>query len=247
MINFRGSATRLSDQDLPRIGALIGVGEDEIHAVLDVESSGSGFDSQGRPKMLFEPHLLYRQLSGPVRDRAVSEGLAYPEWGEKPYPSDSYPKLVAAISISETAALKSASWGLGQVLGSNFAAAGFASPQDMVTAFVQSEANQLLGMITFIKANGLDKHLRAHNWAAFAQGYNGIGYRKNDYDGKLARAFARWQKIPDTPFAPNTVPEITGPVGKPAPPPSVHTAPDIAKPAPQAGWLTVLLNLFRRI
>jgi hypothetical protein len=69
MIEFRGPAKRLDDIDLPRIGHEIGVGEDEIHAVLTVESSGSGFDAKGRPKMLFEPHVFYRNLSGANRDR----------------------------------------------------------------------------------------------------------------------------------------------------------------------------------
>lgn len=55
---WKGKAKRIEDIDLPRIGAMIGVGEDEIHAVLDVESAGSGFDSKGRVKMLFEPHVL---------------------------------------------------------------------------------------------------------------------------------------------------------------------------------------------
>ena len=41
MMNFQGSGKRIDDYDIPRIGALIGVGEDEVHAVLDVESSGS--------------------------------------------------------------------------------------------------------------------------------------------------------------------------------------------------------------
>ncbi len=64
--------------DLPRVGHQIGVGEDEIHAFMDVEASGSGFDDRGRPKMLFEPRVFYRNLRGPKRDQAVKEGLAYP-------------------------------------------------------------------------------------------------------------------------------------------------------------------------
>jgi hypothetical protein len=35
---FKGAAKRIEDVDLPRIGHMIGVGEDKIHAVLDVES-----------------------------------------------------------------------------------------------------------------------------------------------------------------------------------------------------------------
>ena len=44
---FKGAAKRIDDIDLPKIGAQIGVGEDEIHALLDVESAGSGFDGKG--------------------------------------------------------------------------------------------------------------------------------------------------------------------------------------------------------
>lgn len=246
MIEFRGPAIRLSDTDLPRIGATIGVGEDEIHAVLDVESSGSGFDSLGRPKMLFEPHIFYRNLSGANRDRAVSLSIAYPKWGTHPYPPDSYPRLSAALTIDETAALRSASFGLGQILGENFKAAGFPTVQAMVLAFVQSEANQLAGMIAFIKANKLDQYLRSHNWAAFANGYNGAGYKKNAYDTKLANAFARWQRIKDTPFGPLTTPPVAAPVGKPDPTPSPKP-PVVGAPASAStGWLAALLSIFKR-
>src|SRR5262245_61151885 len=86
MIDFKGAAKRLADIDLPRIGQTIGVGEDEIHAVLEVESSGHGFDSQGRPTILFEPHVFYRNLSGDKRARAVSAGLAYEHWKAGNYP-----------------------------------------------------------------------------------------------------------------------------------------------------------------
>lgn len=250
MISFVGPAKRLGDLDLPRIGAIVEVGEDEIHAVMDVEAGGSGFDKQNRPKMLFEPHVFYRNLSGAQREAAVNKGIAYPSW-RKNYPLDSYPRLFDAISINETAALKSASWGLGQILGENYKAAGFDTPQAMVTAFVESEANQLEGMIRFIKANKLDAYLRVHNWPKFAEGYNGARYRENDYDGKLARSFAKWQKIKDTPFDPNRVL-----VSKPEPPIVVAApiaprppAPPIPPPPPakteDPGFWTKFANLFR--
>jgi len=203
-MNFKGKAKRIDDIDLPTVGAMIGVGEDEIHAVLDVETNGSGFDKQGRPKMLFEPHVFWRELGpGAKRDRAVREYLAYPKW-KRDYPIDSYPRLMNAMAIDETAALRSASWGLGQIMGFNHLAAGFVSPQAMVAAFVDDEENHLAGMIRFIKANKLDDALRRHDWAAFARGYNGSGFAKNQYDKKLAAAFAKWRKIPDTPHVSET-------------------------------------------
>ncbi|SOR29789.1 conserved protein of unknown function [Methylorubrum extorquens] len=57
-VGFVCAAARLSDYDLPRVGHTIGVGEDEIHAVMEVEASGGGFDRLKRPKMLFEPHVF---------------------------------------------------------------------------------------------------------------------------------------------------------------------------------------------
>lgn len=200
--NFAGAAVRLDDLALPKLGAKIGVGEDEIHAFLDVETRGHGFDASGRPIILFEPHVFYRNLAGAARAKAVAQGLAYPKWGEQPYPKDSYPRLKLACAIDETAALKSASWGLGQVLGENFEAAGFLTPQAMVEAMMDSEELQLEASVNFIKANHLDAALRAHDWATFAKGYNGASYKKNAYDTKLADAFRKWSRIKDTPWTP---------------------------------------------
>ncbi len=204
---FKGRAQRLTDLDVPRVGRLIGVGEDEVRAVIEVETSGGGFDAQGRPKMLFEPHVFWRELGeGPKRTTATATGLAYPKWGAAPYPKDSYPRLGLAIKIDPNAALRSTSWGLGQIMGFNHRAAGYASAGDMVEAFCDSEAAGLEAMIRFIESEGLDDELRRHDWSAFARGYNGAGYATHGYHTKLAAAFKRWQAIPDT-LAP-TYPKI---------------------------------------
>jgi hypothetical protein len=205
MISFHGTAKRLENLDLPRIGAEIGVGEDEIHAILDVESSGSGFDSNGRPKALYEPHVAYRNSSGDVRATLVTAGLAYLRWGEQPYPKDSYGRIYAAQKIDETVALKATSWGLGQILGENFKAAGYNSPQDMVTAFCASEANQLEGVVNFLKFHGLAGYLKSHDWVKLAEGYNGKAEALHGYHTKLSAAFRHWQQIPDTPFNAGTI------------------------------------------
>ncbi len=201
-LSFKGRGKRLDDIDLPKLGHKLGVGEDEMHAFIDVETRGYGFDKLGRPLMLFEPHVFYRNLSGPKRDQAVKAGLAYKTWGAKPYPKDSYPRLRAAIAIDETAALKSASWGLGQVMGDSYDAAGFKSVQYMVEAMKDDEELQLEAAVNFILANKLDDELRRHDWAGFARGYNGPGYAKNTYDVKLAEAYRKWSRIKNTPWSP---------------------------------------------
>lgn len=200
LTTFIGKAKKLDDIDLPRIGRLIKVGEDEVHALIDVETNGGGFDDQGRPKMLFEPHVFWREL-GPTRQAvAASKGLAYPKWGQNPYPKDSYPRLKAAMMIDRACALRSASWGLGQIMGFNSKLAGYVSAEAMVIAFLDDEEVHLDAMVRFIINECLDDDLREHRWEAFARGYNGPGYAKNGYHTKLASRFAHWQAVRDTVF-----------------------------------------------
>lgn len=198
---FRGAARRLDDIDLPKIGARIGVGEDELHAFMDVEAAGSGFDAAGRPKMLFEPHVFWRNL--PLvqkREEAVRQGLAYRKWGEKRYPKDSYPRLEAAMQIDEKAALLSASWGLGQILGENHRKVGYATVDEMVRAFMDDEEHHLNAIVEFLISARIADDLKAHRWSTVARAYNGPAYAKHNYHGRMAAAYAKWRKIKDTPF-----------------------------------------------
>lgn len=220
--NFRAPTHKLEDEDLPRIGHEIGVGEDVIHAVIEVEAAGTGADSKGRMKMLYEPHVAYRCApTKAIRDRLVDAGLAYKDW-KKGYPKDSYPRLLKAMAIDETTALKACSWGLPQILGENFAMAGYPTIQAMVTDFTLDEDNQIEAMIEFVKSAHLDDELRAvekkiragkrivpDDARAFVRGYNGSGYEKNDYHTKFATAVNKWVKIPDTVWSP----EVTVGVG----------------------------------
>lgn len=231
---FKGRAKRLDDVDLPRIGARIGVGEDELHAFMEVEAAGSGFDSIGRPKMLFEPHVFYRLLGeGKARELAVSKGLAYPKWGVTPYPKDSYPRLISAMEIDETNAMKASSWGLTQILGENHKTVGYATVQDMVKAFMDDEEKHLEAMVQFLIANHIDDDLRAHRWDVVARVYNGPGYAKNQYDARMAVAYRKWKGIKDTPWTPS---EAVQPVPPPPvvipPPPDVEPIPELLPPPP---------------
>lgn len=202
-MNFKGKANRIDDYDLPRLGALIGVGEDELHAFMDVEAAGSGFDTVGRPKMLFEPHLFYRELGpGKKRDAAVKAGLAYPEWKPKGYPKESYTRLAKAMDIDVDAAIRSASWGLTQILGRWHKDIGYDTPLAMVEAFMDDEANHLEATIALLRQWKVDDDLKAHRWEVVAKAWNGPGYATHGYHTKLASAYKRWSKIPDTAWPP---------------------------------------------
>jgi hypothetical protein len=206
-LTFKAPAKKLDDVDLPRIASEIQCGEDELHAVLDVETAGGSADSKGRLKMLFEPHVFYRELKGAERDAAVKAGIAYPNW-RSGYPADSYPRLMKAMAINETAALMAASWGLGQILGENYKLAGYSSPQAMVAAFSEDEENHLQAMVDFIKGKGLARALARHDWGAFAYGYNGPKYAAHGYDARLGASFAKWAKIKDTPWDGKPAPKL---------------------------------------
>jgi hypothetical protein len=74
------SAPRLSEQDYATAATEMGIEAAAIHAVAQVEAGGrTGFDDQGRPKILFEGHL-FRKFTGMKYD------LTYP-WLSKKYPA----------------------------------------------------------------------------------------------------------------------------------------------------------------
>lgn len=84
MTNVVGEARLIIDLD---VAAAANVFKTELatpRAVMSVESRNSGFDHTRRPAILFEPHVLYRSLSGPERKEAVRLGLAYERWGHTP-------------------------------------------------------------------------------------------------------------------------------------------------------------------
>lgn len=78
-----------------------------------------------------------------------------------------YDRLNAAMQLDQDAALKSASWGLGQIMGENFEAAGFATAEVTASAMTASEDNQLKAIVSFMTAMGLVDLLKSHNWAAW--------------------------------------------------------------------------------
>lgn len=196
MRNFQGEARKVTTEEIDAVAAHLEIEPAAFRAVITVEAAGSGFDAKGRPKALFERHYFYKHLfDRPVLlARATEAGLAYQAWGMKPYPKGSdavYDEIQRACEIDDHAALLSTSWGLGQIMGSNFKMAECPSVEVMVEQAMASEANQLRHMGEFIRNANLIRPLRFKDWAAFARGYNGPGYAKNAYDTKLAEAYAR--------------------------------------------------------
>ncbi len=194
MSEWSGPAHRLVPGDLPAAAKVLGVPQAALVAVLAVEARGSGFDGQGRPIILYEPHVMFRQLRAHrPQDLAEAEavGVAYARWGTRPYPkgqSVQYARLTAACAIDPECALRSVSVGLAQILGENFAGAGYGSAVEMFEAFKVSEQAQLAGMLRLVRKWGLIPVMRRGDWFAFARKYNGPGAVQT-YGTKLAAAY----------------------------------------------------------
>ncbi|MEN9755255.1 MAG: hypothetical protein RLZ07_1637 [Pseudomonadota bacterium] len=198
MVEFASAGTPLSRDDLNAALDLIDVDEAALWAVLAVETSGAGFLPDRRPKILFERHYFHRLTDG-AYDSDYPEISARKPGAYGPAGAHQYDRLEEAMALDESAALQSASWGLGQIMGSHFEKLGYATPQDMIESFVQSEGDQLQGIAKFLIAEGLDKALRGKDWGHFAKGYNGPNYAINQYDVKLSKFYGRFSKgkLPD--------------------------------------------------
>jgi hypothetical protein len=185
----------ITDADIAELADSWNIDPCHLRAVLRVESAGSGFlikePPPARPKILFEAHWFYKLTPLPISK--TRPDLSSPRWNRSLYKGGSaeWDRLEDAMTFDWLQALKSASWGLGQVMGFNYTVAGCASMEQFIVENFTGEKQQFQHMLSFIDNNNLMGHLRAGRWASFAKGYNGAGYRANRYDEKLAAAARR--------------------------------------------------------
>lgn len=182
----------------------LGVEAAALAAVADVESGLKAFaeiDGRAEPLIRFEGHYFDRRLAGPAREEARRQGLAAPRAGTVKNPASQAARwqlLSRAAAIDRKAAYESTSWGMGQVMGAHWAWLGYASVDALAAEARSGARGQLQLMARYIDKAGLTEALRRRDWAAFARGYNGPGFRSNGYDGKLDRAYARHAAIGGT-------------------------------------------------
>jgi hypothetical protein len=186
------SKPKITNEDLCRNAKKLKTGVAEVKTFLAVETKNKGFDSQGRPLVLFERHWFHKLTKG--KYDKTHPNLSNRVAGGYGTSASQYGRFSKAFTLDPEAAMKSTSWGLGQVMGFNHKIAGYSTVGAFVDAMKESEGKQLDAAIAFIIANNLDGHLRNHDWKAFAKGYNGAGYRKNNYDTKLAIEYAKFSK-----------------------------------------------------
>ncbi|MDD3652319.1 MAG: N-acetylmuramidase family protein, partial [Immundisolibacter sp.] len=195
---LRGDDTSklLTQTALDTAAARLDVPVASIMAVSEVETAGAGFLSDGRPVILYERHIMYRELAQAGHDADALAGrypdLVNPKRGGYMGGASEHFRLQHARAIDFDCALRSASWGRYQIMGFHHATCGYDDVIDFVTAMDASECAHLEAFVAFIAADeGLLRALKARKWADFAKRYNGPSYKDNHYDVRLALAYER--------------------------------------------------------
>lgn len=185
-----------------------------LKAFTQVEAAGKGFNADGTCKIVFERHIFFRQ----IRDKKLRDLLASKEWDicknemrvnsntAKAHHTDmdryksgkaEWDLYHRAAAYDEWAAKMSVSYGVGQVMGFNFAIAGFGTVEGLYIAMTTGGARaQLMAMVNFILGNpAIHNAILAKNWNAAADGYNGpAGNRLYKYGTKIGAAYDKLNK-----------------------------------------------------
>lgn len=172
-----GTRDGLTRANFEEVATLLGCEVEAIQAVVEVESGSAGaFAANGKPIILFEPHIFSRRTN---RQYDTSHPtISYRSWDSTKYPRTQdgrWAQLREAYALNPQEAIASASYGLFQIMGFNHAACGFADPKAFVTDMCRGQAQQLKAFANFVRANNLADELVRKDWEGFAAGYNGSG------------------------------------------------------------------------
>lgn len=246
----KGKAEAIDDSAIERLAIEFGCHPAALEAISEVESNGFGWFPDGRIKILFEKHWMYKLTSGQKQKEAVNSGVARRKWispknggyKEQKSASDRYRILSRAMEIDETAALQSISMGKYQIMGFNYMVCGFASPQDMWAAFLESEKHQLRAFATFLEKKGLVSAIRRLDFDEVEEVYNGGGL-KGAYARRMDEEYERLKAGKWKGWNPDKVKEPPVSGSDPASAPPKPDIKPITKPAP-SGFFH---NLFKRL
>ncbi len=192
----------LTNEMIKDLANRLGIEPALLKAVQIVEAAGrDGFLSDGRPQILFEGHIMYKEFHKKFPDRDLAylckkfSMVFYPKWDKSKYFGGlgEYKRLELAKEIDEECALKATSWGMFQIMGFNHNLCGCKDVFDFVHKMSESHEKQLELMYYFMNNSGCLKELKEKDWAGFAKKYNGPGYAQNAYDQKLRNAYENFK------------------------------------------------------
>lgn len=194
LITMRAKDRRgLTEQDFVNAGAAINVRPYHLHAFYATESSGSGFDENGRLKILYEPHVVSRNTGRRLdgikfpwvwRGKEIQVELSYRRWVHPrnvpkhvwhPYRESDTGRweMLATTYEREAGAICGASYGGFQILGENAVSLGYRDPVDMIEQLYEGEGAHLDAAIRFLRRNNVLGALRSGDFHAVERAWNG--------------------------------------------------------------------------
>jgi hypothetical protein len=160
-----------------------------LQALVTVETAGSGFHPIGLPKILLERHYVYR-LATPAQRAELPADICNATPGGYVGGLGEWSRFDRVASVDADLAIRSCSWGLAQIMGAQCDRFNMA-PNDFMMQQALDEDAQIMFMCRFIAANAaLRLALANKQWATVALLWNGVIFRENSYDTKLAAAYA---------------------------------------------------------
>ncbi len=242
----------VADAEVRQLAAQNNLEPAALLAAVQVESVRQGFDANGRPIILFEPHIFSR-----MTQRRYDEShptISYRSWGAVRYPrtqDERWAQLRAAYTLDPEAAVASASWGKFQIMGMNFQSAGYGSATEFIADLSKSEIAEYRAFLTYTISNNILDDLQRLDFEGFSRVYNGPGQVER-YGRLMREAYVRnggdASKLPvvatPTPApAPTPTPVPTpGAPASPTPPGGI-IIPDGGEPAPLSPLLPLTLAL----
>ena len=165
-----------------------------LAAFIEVESGGRGFDKNtGKILIQFEPHWFRRHVPyAPSGAWSVNKvDVQSKEWVA----------FNNAFKINPEGAMKSASIGLGQIMGFHFKRLGFKTVGEMWDHAKKSLENQVWQIAKFIQTDPkLQMALKTGDWHTVASIYNGSGYKelakkygREPYNISMAKAYGKYK------------------------------------------------------
>lgn len=162
-----------------------------LMSVIGVESSGHGFSNVTDKIIIqFEPSWFKRNYVEWKKERI------HTKWIDNKVSNQALEWIAFndAYSVNANAAMESTSIGLMQVMGFHYNELGFSTVNEMWDYAKESEYNQLMLGIKFIKSNKfLDKALKSKDWKTFAKYYNGKNFLKFKYDSRLESLYNHYK------------------------------------------------------
>lgn len=196
------NAKAATEEDILRVAKMLGdTNTRRLKAIAKVESNGSGWDSTGLPKILYERHYFYRHVKRVIFFPGSKDPfLSNKQWGgytqdfNKNNINDSWEKLAHAVSYNVIGAFASVSASKFQIMTSYYKELGYNNPLDLLFDISRDEAVHYELLAKYIlniaksKSSFLKLSANPEDNRSFARSYNGPAYASNKYHIKLANS-----------------------------------------------------------